>query len=488
MSSLKKLFVHFGHFFGAGVLSLLLGLLTFPILTRLLTREDYGILGLVTTTMLIVVAFSKGGLSDGIIRFYREYTDTRERLTLFTSTVLTRGVILSIIVVVIYLVALPHINHYLGIKEKYAACFTVMALYLLVRPLNIIVLNYLRATGKTFRYNVVNLSTRVISILLSLTLLIYIVRELYGYFLGVALAEVFGTVMLYRWFLSNYPVSIKKVSPDLTLNLVKFGIPLLVTELLYLLLSYADRYMIVAINGEDMLGLYSVGYNLAAYINDLVMFSLSYAVVPMYTEIYATSGREQTEEFLRRCMNYYLIGVIPMCAGYAAVSRDLVITLASAKYSDSAVFSPLILVGLVFLGMNTILYAGLYLQKKTLQILAIMLTAVTVNVVLNLILLPTYGAMGAAVATLIACVCSTAMTIPLAFKYIRVRINAYTIIYYVLISTIMYGILMQLETGKVWLNLIAKIAVGAIIIAVSVILREREIRVQAKNLYVALRK
>jgi O-antigen/teichoic acid export membrane protein len=63
MAALKKLAVSFSHFVGGNVISLLLGLITFPILTRLLSREDYGILGLVTTTIAIAVAFAKGGIS-----------------------------------------------------------------------------------------------------------------------------------------------------------------------------------------------------------------------------------------------------------------------------------------------------------------------------------------------------------------------------------------------------------------------------------------
>ena len=78
----KTFFVQFSHFFTGQAASLLLGFITFPLLTRLLSIEQYGILGLVTNTIAITVVFAKAGLSDGIIRFHDEYTvDIARRLT-----------------------------------------------------------------------------------------------------------------------------------------------------------------------------------------------------------------------------------------------------------------------------------------------------------------------------------------------------------------------------------------------------------------------
>lgn len=487
MASIKKLAISFSHFVGGNAISLLLGLITFPILTRLLSRADYGVLGLVTTTIAIAVAFAKGGISDGIIRLYKEYTDSRERSAIFTSTVITRGFVLSVLVTAIYLIGLPYLNRYLGIQKQYLGYFMLMGVYLLVRPLNIIVLNYLRATGRTFFYNTINVSTKTIGIALSLFLLIYVFKNLYGYFVGIALAEIIMAVILFRWLFANYQVVAGKVSGELTLRLVKFGIPLLMSEFSYLILTYVDRYMLVAYHGEAVLGLYSVGYSMASYLNDLVMFSLSYALVPLYVELYVKDGKEKTEEFLSKCLNYFFIGIIPLCAGYLAVSKDLIVTLASNKYAEAADFSPLILFGLVFLGMNTILYAGLYLQKKTMQILFINFAAASVNIVMNVILLPTYQATGAAIATLVACVAASILTVLLSFRYIVVKANLKTIIYYALLATLMFFSINWIDTKSEWVNLLVKVALGAAIIATGTLMRENEILAYTKKVLVGLR-
>lgn len=488
MSSTRKLITHFGHFFSASTITLLVGLVTFPLLTRLLTKEEYGILGLVTNTIAFAVALSKGGLSDGIIRFYREYEDTPERLSVFTSTVVTRGVLLSAFWVVLYLVSVPMLPLALGVEDRFVTCFLIMAIYLAVRPLNIIVLNYFRVLGMTKAFGLTNILTRVVGVVIAFTLLLNIVKDLYGYFLGIALAEIVATVFLFRWLLTTYRYSPRQVSNSLAISLFKFGLPLLLTELAYLLLTFVDRFMIVAINGEEALGSYSVGYTLASYINELVMFSLAYAVVPIYTDLFVKEGRQATETFLAKALHYYLMLMIPLEVGYAAVAKDLITLFASAKYSDSAAFSPVVLAGLIFLGMNSILYAGLYLMKKSRQMLVVMLVAVVVNVVINALLLPNYGPMGAALATLVACAASSVLMAILGRRYVCVAIPVVPVLYYGLVSVVMYLLLAQIETGHSLTNLLVKVPMGALLVGISIWIREPEMRAHGIQVLTKLRK
>lgn len=483
MSSLRKFFLHYTHFLSGSSLTLLLGLISFPILTRILTHEEYGIMGLVNTTLFLAVALAKGGLSDGIIRFYKEYSESNDKLAVFSSTIIIRGLILSLLTALLYISIFPFISGYLNINARYVTIFIIMAVYLFVRPLNIIVLNMLRVTGKTIFYNSVNIIGKIMSIVLSLLFLIYLLKGLYGFFVGIILAEIIVSIILFSWFISNYKVLPNKVSGELAVKLIKFGTPLLITELSYLLLSYADRYMIVAYHGEEVLGLYSVGYNLASYLSNIIMFSLSYTVVPLYVDIYEKDGKEETEEFLQKCLYYLIIAIMPVFFGYLAISNDLFITLASVKYASAATFSPIILLGSLFLGINYIFNAGLYLKKKSMTLLAIMLSAVIINIILNIILLPQYGVMGAAIATLLACIATTITTILLSYRHIFVRVDIKAAIYYLILSCFMYFAVMQVDTGVVWLNLLSKIIAGVLIIAPGVLFREDEIRNKLKLMF-----
>jgi O-antigen/teichoic acid export membrane protein len=475
MSPFRKFITQFSHFFTGFGLAQLFGLLTFPILTRALTKEQYGVMSLVNTTMLLAVAVSKAGLSDGIIRFHKEYSDVPEKRTIFSSTVLIRGLIFSLVSVFLYSAMIPVLNHYWKIDGNYIICFAVMACYLFIRPLNIIVANFLRVNGKTVFLNAVNLVGTGISVGLSLLLLLYVFKSLYGYFIGVVIAEFAIAIIFFSWFFQKYKVIPARASGDLAVQLIKFGLPLLFSECAFLALSYVDRYLIVAYYGEAVLGLYSAGYNLAMYIANILMFSISYAIVPIYVDIYGGEGREKTEAFLQKCLNYLLIALIPICFGFLAVAKDLFITLASEKYASAATFSPIILLGTIIFALNSIFNAGLYLAKRTMTMLSIMLLAVAVKVLMNILLLPAYGVMGAAVATLVPCALVTFLNALFSYKHISVKLDFKIIIYYVILSFCMFLIVIQINMSRVWLTLLTKVLIGCLIICAGALYREKEI-------------
>jgi len=461
VTALRTLGIHFLHFFSGTFAQMLVGLVSFPILTRILSTEDYGTMSLITVFSSIAVAVAKGGLSDSIIRFYREYADT-DRLPTFTATVVFRGLVLVGIVTALYVAIYADLHTLLGISQTASttAALLIMAGFLFTRPLSIIVLNFLRATGRTIFYNTMMVVLKITSVGLAIGLLLAFNRQLPAYFSGIVIAEILCGAVLWYWFAKNYSVSPKQVSGQLAWTLMAFGLPLLATELGYLLLIYSDRYILAMFHGPATLGVYSVGYSLPQYINDLVLFSVSYSIVPIYTELYAKKGRQETQEFLGSALRYYVMGILPVIAGYAAVCRDALVFLASDKYAGAAEFSPIIVGGLAFLGMNYILYAGLYLEKRSKLILLNMAVAVAVNIVMSLVLVPKYASWGASVAMLIACATSSVMTAILSFRHLPIKLPVGTLLKYGVASAAMWWLLGLIETGTPLGNLVAKVAAG----------------------------
>jgi O-antigen/teichoic acid export membrane protein len=472
-AALRTLAVHFLQFFAGSFSSLLIGLISFPILTRTLSQSDYGSLSIVTVAASFAVVIAKGGLSDSIIRFYPESAKEGSLLRTLTSTVLVRSILMSGTVAMLFVLLVTPTRHMLGLEPAIAPAFFVMTVFVFVRPLNIVVLNYLRAAGRTIFYNGISLFLKVISVALALTLLFGFGGRLSLYFTGIALAEAIGTAILLRWLLFNYPISLGAVSGELTMRLIRFGLPLLATELGYLLLQYSDRYLLTAYTDTATLATYAVGYNLPSYINDLVLFSVSYAIVPIYTELFATRGQEQTKAFLASALKYYVIGVVPLCAGYAAIARDAIVLLASTRYAPAAAYSPIVLAGLVFIGANYILYAGLYLHKRSELILATMALAVAVNISMNLVLIPQLGALGCAISTLVACATGSVAAAAISFRYLPIRIPWASLLYYSTASIVMYLLVSPIETGHAVTNLLLKIPAGAFIVGAAFLLRDR---------------
>ena len=487
MSPFRKFIKQFSHFFSGMIVAQLFAFVSFPILTRVLTKEQYGILGLVTTTMLFAVAVAKAGLSDGVIRFYKEYSGVREKLEIFSSTVLIRGIVFSSVACLCYVSILWLIKSFLKLNSAYLISFLIMGFYLFLRPVNIIIIYFLRVNDKTIYINVLSITERICSVGVSLFLLLHVFKALYGYFVGLVITEVLVSAVLFFWFLKHFRINPSKVSKELNLKLIKFGAPVLLTELSFLFMSYTDRYLIAIYLGKEALGLYSVGYNLAMYVGNIMMFSISYAIVPIYVEIFSREGRGKTEEFLQKTLNYLLMIIIPMGVGYMGIAKDLFIALASNKYAAAANFSPLILASYFLLALNVLFNSGLYLEKKTTVSFGLMFFAILFNICLNLILIPKLYVMGAAISFVASCLLATGLTFWISSKYITLKIQMKVLLYYGSVSCFMFIILKQIELPGIWMNLGVKVILGMLIIVIAILYMEKEIRNKINDRYYVLR-
>lgn len=454
---------------------MVVGFVTFPILTRVLTKEQYAVMGLVIVTMLIAVSVGKMGMSNGIIRYYDEYHQEKEQRDIFVSTVFVYGFLISATTVLVYYILFPQISVWLEIDRKALTYFFIMGAYLLIRPVNIIILNVLRASGKTIHVNVINSISRISGAFLSIVLLVLIVKNLYGYFWGLIIGEGIGSAILFHWLFKTYDIKIKVTSLRITGDLIRFGLPLLFSEISYLLLSYADRYMILIYLDQKELGIYTVGYNMAMYLADLIVFSLGNTVVPLYVAMYNQEGKAKTEEFLSECFHYLAIFIIPICFGFYVCSKEAFIFIASQAYANASEFSYLILIGNMLLGINFIFQAGLFIEKRSWVILIIMICGVASNIVFNIALLPSYGITGAAIATLLSCILTSVITVLVSFKYLCIRFRMLRLTGHFILSSLMMVFVNKIDVGFVAGNLFAKMGIGMVLVTGGVLVLERNI-------------
>ena len=95
----NKIVKYLASFFGSEIVLFLGSFISFPILTRILTKEDYGIMAVITVTISFASQLSGLGLKDSILRFYSSYKGDEKRI--FISTIFFFTLITAIISVVI---------------------------------------------------------------------------------------------------------------------------------------------------------------------------------------------------------------------------------------------------------------------------------------------------------------------------------------------------------------------------------------------------
>jgi len=476
MSDIKKLFKHSSHYFTGHVLIMLASFISFPILTRVFSVEEYGIFGLVSVTVFILVAISKFGAQYSAVRYYNEYKiGGNEKLTTYYTTFLTQSFLFAFTVALLFLLLSKMFSKFIS-DPLLKDLIWIVAILSITGSLIIRLTNFIRVEQKTKLYNVIEVIRRYSRLGLGLFFVFYFSKTLKYFFSGQILIDVLViSILIYFLFLRN-KINFRNFSSSLFKKSIYYGLPLLMMELATLFFRFIDRYLIQFKLTTEALGIYTVGANLSQYVQEVVFLPISLAIFPLYMEIWTNEGKEKVELFLSKTVDYLLLLCIPIVFGVCAVGKELVVFLASNKFEQAYKIIPYIITGTMIWGFYPIFAAGLYIQKKTKVLaLTIFLTS-CLNIVLNLILIPIWGIKGSAVSILISYVTLTIVIVNISFKYIKLDINLLNIVRYSAASIIMFLVIYNIVISNNIISIIIKSLVGTVVYLTLIMLFDHKIR------------
>ena len=108
MSSLKTLYRHASHYLGGRVIVMLLGFISFPVFTRVFSVAEYGVINLITNTVLLLTVLSKFGFQHSVQRYYPEGESANgpDDLRRYYSTLFYSTAILAFVSTLMFVAAL----------------------------------------------------------------------------------------------------------------------------------------------------------------------------------------------------------------------------------------------------------------------------------------------------------------------------------------------------------------------------------------------
>jgi O-antigen/teichoic acid export membrane protein len=475
MTDIRKLASQSSHYLLGQFLLMAVGFISFPILTRAFSVGDYGVLGLITTTIAIVTAIAKIGSPSSVVRYYAE-SKTTGRVNEFLSTVVFGYGALALSFTVLFWCVIQFVPDKF-LDRNLRNIMSLASILIFLNCLSAAMTSILRAEQKTKLYNLLTVISRYGSLALSIFFVFFIIKGLYGFYVGQILSGLLVALALLYICLKKEKIGYSFFSREIFRKSMKFGFYLSWSELGHLLLNYADRYLIQLYLGAVSLGLYTAGYNLATYIIEIIKYPINYALDPIYLSIFAKHGEEETKVFLSKALRYFLLFVFPIVFGFIGIGKDLLGFLASSRYLQAYPIIPYVVLGNAIYACQVILNAGLILRNKTHILMNVKILACLLNIGINLYLIPRYNIVGAALATLISYVFYTAVITYYSFKELSFRIDYPQISLYFFVSLVMFMVIMNIDLGSYLLNLLSKVGTGIFIYSSLIILFDREVRV-----------
>lgn len=408
---------HYLRYSSANMLVLLAGLVSFPLLTRLLDNTQYGILGYYETWVLMAVAIAKLGAQHSIQRFYPHGGDDT-RMRAFATNLFYLPMIGSLLLWALVGVAVILHGSLTGSPHS-----PVFWMALAMTPLLVyssLVETVLRVTEQSRMVMVTRVAWRWLQLVFMLGAVLLLQHTAAAAYGGKLLAVVIGAVFYIGWAHRNLRFSRQAVDAGEIRQSFSYGMPLVATEILAVALVSIDRLMLKSLSGDfAVVGIYSVGAALAMQVHMFMNLTVFESFTPMANRLYVTDGAASVRALKARMlmpMTYASIGVALLlwCLG-----TDLIIALSGhGKDASGPVFQ-------VMGAMNAILPVmlvcgfGLVLEKRTRTVMVLMCGAVAINALLNWWWIPAYGVMGAAYATLISSAASSSAAYLLVDRSLR---------------------------------------------------------------------
>ena len=184
--------------------------------------------------------------------------------------------------------------------------------------------------------------------------------------------------------------------PNAGVALVKIGIAGVITAPMYWLLSSSDRWFLQHYHGAAAVGVYSVGYSVAAIggmVNGAVM-SVWLSEASREFE----RDQEQAKAILGRLISRLLAAMAVIWLVVAAAGGDIIRLLANERFHASVEIVPFIAGGVFFYGISQVMVIDLMLAKQYKWAALWWFVGGVVCTLLNIVAVPRWSGLGAAMA------------------------------------------------------------------------------------------
>lgn len=405
------------HVFFGNFISKFVAFFASMFIVRLFTKNDYGTLGYVENLFGYVYLFAGLGLTNALFRYIVLAKDSQDRNNIF-GYVVKRGTIYNIILVTIFALVFAFVYPH---KEEYNHAKFLLPLALISIPFQYLTdseIVFYRATFKSKKYAYISCAI-AISVLLGKYLFAWI-GGLIGAFTSNILIYMIWSLILLREIRARYlgngitqPLS-KSTRNEINIYSAQY----MITNSIWTIFMLNDIFILGQFGNSTMLADYKVASALPA---NLSLFSSSIGV---FAAPYFVKNEKNTVWVRRNYLKILgistlIIGGVGLIMGIGA--QPILSILYGQEYVNAASLMQILVVASVI--NNVIRYTGANLLAAMGQIKANMLISilgVVLQIGINLVIAPRYGAYGIAYTSVIVyMVMALAVTFVFYRKFFR---------------------------------------------------------------------
>lgn len=366
-----------------------------PVYTIVLAPSEYGVIGVLLSVELIVRVVSRWGVDAAFMRYYTECRDGAARQRLASTLALFLAVV-SGSLLGLGIAAAPWLSPLLlqG-RTGYVLPTQLVFFNALLGCFSFLPFHVLRLEGRAKTFVALTFSVNLSTLLVKF-LLVVVLR--WGV-LGVFVADTIVAIGLAAVLMPMYAALLRPVfSRPLLDECLRFGLPRLPHGIAHQVTSSTDRYFLSLFRPAWEVGVYQIGATLAMGMK-LFLSAFETAWAPFY---FREMHERDAKDTFRTVTTYAVAALALLAAGLAATAFDLVRLMTTPQYAGAARVVPWLGLAVVFQGLYLLTSIGLNITKRTAYYPVATGAAAVTSVSLNLALIPRFGMLGAAWASMAA--------------------------------------------------------------------------------------
>ncbi len=407
--------------FGAKFLSFIL----MRLYTGCMTTDGYSTADLLYQTVNVLYPVLTFSMADAVIRFGMDKGYNQKQVyTVAVASTLIGLAFFALISPVFNLFDMYKDYGFLLYVYCYFSCFRQIAS------------NFVRAKGYVKLFAADGILSTLVIVICNIIFLVALDMGVTGYVLSIIISDAVSIIVLTLLAGLNKYLDISYFSKNLFKEMLKYSAPLIPTYVLWWITSASDRWFVISLCGDETNGIYSAAYKIPSL---LMMFTT------LFYQAWQMSAIENRNDsglakFYTKIYGAYSSLLMIAAAGIIMLVKPLTYLLVdndpSKNFTFAYHYTPILVIAMVFQCLCQFTSSVYNVKKKSMNSLLTSLIAAAVNIILNFILIPDYGAYGAAIATAAAYAACFAIRIfdvrnliPFKVSHFRIIVNTIVIGY-----------------------------------------------------------
>ncbi len=409
--------------------SKILVFLLVPLYTDVLTTYEYGIADIMQVTLLLLVPALTFNIGEAALRFGIENEDRR-------GSILRTG--LSYVVRADAIVVGLCIMSFAFVGENIKWYVLLFAFLFITNSLYEFLVLFFQGCEAVPVVVIGSITSTVVMIISNICFLLVIKIGLNGYIFSQILAYLVAASVMLLVGRSAGIVKNLNTDDEMRAEMIKYSAPLIAYSTGSWINNAADRYIVLALCGAAVNGVYGVAYKIPAI---LMVFQRIFAQAWQMSATKSYKDEKSSEFFTQMYRTYNSVMVIG-CAALILLVNPIATFMFRKDFYEAWVFVPPLLISVIF-GALTGFLGSICLAYKDSKSMGVATSIGAVaNVAMNLAFIPYFGAMGAAVATAVSYAPMWAFAYRFVRKYVTLGNN-------LLVDALSYLILIAISVAMI---------------------------------------